>query len=191
MMPDRETWMIAACYWVVGVFLIWGFFSERLRMPWPIAALLAVALAPISLLIVTYERRSEGKYARKREALRSEGRFEEAAEQEGSGTFYFLGMVWTGSYVGIGVFCLIGAIAFASPVALLAALVFGGWGGWRLFSYEQWRKEDLAHQRTSEQRIVTATDALERGGWSEHLSSATGAANPPSSSDDSPAGPTS
>ena len=86
--------MIAVCYWVVGVILIWGFFSDRLRMPWPIAALLSVALAPISLLIVTYERRSEGKYAQKREALRSEGRFEEAAEQEGSSTFYFLGMVW-------------------------------------------------------------------------------------------------
>ena len=70
----------------------------RLPLPWPIAALFAVALAPRSLMIAAYERRSEGRLARQREALRSEGRFEEAAVQKGSGAFYFLGTVWAGSY---------------------------------------------------------------------------------------------
>jgi|SRR6185312_5931570 len=188
-MRDRETWMIAICYWVIGVGLIWGFLWQRLPMPWPIALGLTIALAPLSFLSAAYERRSEGERAGQRETLRSQGRFEEAAAQD-TGAYYVLGMIAGGSYLGLGLFFLIGGVALASPGAWLGALFFGGWGVWRLHRYTQWRKEELEHQRTSAQRIAMATKALESGGWRARSPAAPTAANPPSSSDASAAGPT-
>jgi hypothetical protein len=187
---DRETLMMSLCYWIVCCGLIWGFLWQWSPMPWPVAAALTVAAGPISLLMATYERRSEGRLARAREALRSEGRFEDAAAQD-DGVYYGLGRLWAWSYMALAGFFVLGGILLASPACLLGALFFGGWGAWRLRRYSQWQEEDLVHQRTSEQRIATATDGLKKGGWRDRATAQVTAANRPSASDDASAGPTS
>lgn len=173
MLRDRETWMTAICYWLACVTLICPFVWHLLHAAWPIVvwplvAVLAILAMPACLALAMRERRAEGERARQHSKLRAQNRFEEAAEQQGD-SFYTWGMIFGGSYIGVGVLMLSGGLVFAIPGAAFGGLFLAGYGLWRFRTFYAWREDDRERRRTSKQRITTATDGLEKSNWDRSM----------------------
>ena len=183
MLRDRETWLTAFCYWVCLALLVFAS-MRRLQVSWLVVGALVVAAWPISVLLVIYELRRESEQARKRELLRSQGHFQDAASQR-SDSFFRAGMLWGGSYMALALVLFVAGLVLVSPAALIGSLYLAAWGGWRLHRYSKWREEEMEHRRTSEQRITSATEALETRGWNASAPARTSASSPRSAPDDS------
>jgi len=173
MLRDRETWMTALCYWVVGGTLI-GFFSSHWLKGFPLIVPVAVVAAmPASLALAICARRAEARDAQERASLRAEGRFEEAAEWQTDGS-YINWTIYRLAEAGVAALLAIGGIVLAMPVLFFGAASLAACLLWWAYGTRVDHKQDIEHRRTSRQRISAAQDALENSGWNRKTSSHSG-----------------
>lgn len=160
-MRDREIYAYAIFWWLcIVVFVLLG----PMHLHGTALLIGALAAIPVSFAAVVLSKRSDAKQALRRERLRAENRFSEAAEHQAD-SFYVAGLVWGGSYLAVAFFLLIGSFVLGNPAALAGALWLGGIGAWRVFNYRSWWREEREHRRTSAERIASAAEGLTRGNW--------------------------